>query len=1089
MRKRFWQYWISIWTNILFSAVLFPSQAQQSEQYFKFPILESGVYRLNEEDVQSLGFSSLDDVSVFGNWGMLPQKLDSSIFSLNEIPIQKVGNSIFFFLEGPHQIKFDEGNFKYEHHLYSDSLFYLIGPKEKGNLIKENNGPPSNSSVSGDYYLVQTIKWENTNLLNSGRNWYSEPLNPSGSLNLPFEVSTGNIGNGIFQAKIMGQSLGTSTFRFLAEGTDLGEVQLAPIPNSIYGIKGREVLFSEELNNPGGNLTIRAEFQTGDANGRGFLDYALLACPYPANALSQGKIYHILDNAAISPTANEIIWKLSPNKEISLITNRTALTSGDRIAIFEPNSVPRITSFNSANLSARSEKINSPLIIISSQRFINQVNALAAHKNSLGSNTFVISPEEIYDAFGYGTRDVSAIRNFLAYHFHQSAQLKNVLFFGKGTYDYKAKLGGRPNLVPTYSSRSSLNPLTTFSSDDFFGFLELGKGEWTESPEGDETLDIGVGRIPAITTSEARTAIDKIIAYETPGNAPGNWKRNLAFLADDGDNNIHLNDAESHANHITEKFPAFNIEKLYLDRFDQLRVNGIQSSPAAREALKESLDEGLLFLNYIGHGNETTLTAERVFSVSDLPDFPDNPYLPLFVTATCEFGRQDSPFIRSGAEELLFVNNKGAIGLLTTGRPVFSSVNFRLNRAFIESVFVKENGEIKDLGSIFKDTKNNSLNGAFNRNFSLIGDPSLKLAIPDLDSEIEKIKKVDLDLAIDTLKAQQALLVKGKITDPSTGAVMSSYRGEYEISIYDKPLKVKTLGDESSPVEFSEQTALIFKGKGEVVEGGVEAEVFIPTNIDYSLGTGSIKLFATLQNGQEEAMGAKNIPIGGSSDMEINDMIGPEIRMFFGDEFKENPGPLNSPNVPLKILFNDESGINISSAAIGQDIELFVNNLKTATLNPQFVALESSYKKGQVVTLLRNLQEGTNTITLRAWDNVGNSSTFETELEIRGSLQIKILESKTYPNPTNYKSKFRVRHNRSGENLQLGLRIYSIMGSEIYSFSKRYVEAEAVLDDLEWIFFHKQTNYPIKGTYIYELTLESEKDGTSDHKSGKIIIQ
>jgi hypothetical protein len=69
------------------------------------------------------------------------------------------------------------------------------------------------------------------------------------------------------------------------------------------------------------------------------------------------------------------------------------------------------------------------------------------------------------------------------------------------------------------------------------------------------------------------------------------------------------------------------------------------------------------------------------------------------------------------------------------------------------------------------------------------------------------------------------------------------------------------------------------------------------------------------------------------------------------------------------------------------------------------------------------------------------------------------------------------------------LKIYSIYGSEIFSLQRRYVEADFLLDGIEWNFFRSTTKYPVKGTYIYTLMLISEKDNSSETKSGKIIIQ
>lgn len=1088
MLKYHFQYWIFYLFSFLCCALVHPLAAQQGQSFFKFPIIQEGVYQVNLIDLSSLGFNSLDEISIFGHHGLLPQKVDSTIFSLQEIPIHIEGNSAYFYASGPHIIGFNEDNYEYIHHHYTDTLYYLIGPKAEGKRISEKSFQEENNTTP-ILHKVVVKKWESQNILSSGRQWYSNPISNGGKIEMQVDIPTGNSGNAHFQAKVMAQSLSTSAFNFSASNQTLGNVEISSIPNSTYGIKGREQAIYSTLSNPGGRVTISTTFTTGDANGVGFMDYSLLAIPYATTNLPDGSYLYTQENTILQAIPGKITWRIGKDGTVFLISNQDQIQKGDKILVFEKTNIPKIANFQPASLKARTESIRSPLVIISAEQFRNQANRLASHKQNLGINATVFTTEEIYDAFGYGSRDVTAFRNFLAFHFQQSGELKNVLFFGKGTFDYKSKLGGRPNLVPTYTSRNSLNPLTTYSSDDYFGFLERGKGEWEENAEGDELLDIGVGRIPAITDLEARIAIDKIIAYETPSNLSGKWKRNLAFFADDGDNNIHLHDSEAHAAHILNNYPEFEVRKLYLDRYEQVRSGGIQTSPEAKEALKENLEEGLLLLNYVGHGNETTLTAERVFTVSDLNNFPDNPYLPLFVTATCEFGRQDSPFIRSGAEELLFAQRKGAIGLLTNGRPVFSSVNFRLNRAFIENVFVRENGESRNLGSIFKHTKNNSLNGPFNRNFSLIGDPSLRLAVPDLATAIEKIHTIEAEAEVDTLRAQMAVKIKGNIKDPISGSIMSNMVGEFDISIYDKPLLQKTLGDESNPTEFKEQSALIFQGKGEVKNGEFVSEIFIPTQIDYAIGTGTIRMFSTLQDGKEEAFGAMNILIGGSLDSTSLDKDGPKIKMLFGEELEENPGIINSSRIPVMIQLTDISGVNISSAGIGQDITLTINNENTTILNRQYKATNGTFTEGLIRTELKNLKEGKNKISFTAWDNVGNSSTFETILEVQGITNIRILENIAYPNPANRQSTFRIRHNRPGENLQLSLKIYSVLGSEIYSTTKRYVEASSILDELEWIFFHDKINYPIKGTYIYELSLDSEKDGTSDRKSGKIIIQ
>lgn len=1072
------------------SFVVLQSYAQGTEAFFKFPITKSGIYKIPASQLTSLGLSNLDEVSVFGNPGMLPQKLDSVSLNLREIPSKVLDNHLVFYLEGPHQVAFTNGSLEYHHHLYADTLFYLIGKKSKGNPINvTQSGNSGQTNSGGRIYQVITQKWEQTNLLNSGRNWFSSAIFSGGNLQFPVQIP-GNALNPVnLTLKLMAQSLSQATFTINANGQMISQVNVAAVPNTTYGIKGREELFNATFST-NSNLNLNVQFQSTDINATGYLDYSILTVPYLAGNLSSGVYFQLEEENIEAFATNGIVWNVSDPYHIFEIQGTASLASGEKIAVFNLNEIPSVRDLNPVNMSIRQIDPKPELIIVTNRLLATQAARLSAHKKSIGIASQVVILDDIYDQFGYGSKDITAIRNLLAFHYHNDNRLQNVLFFGKGTYDYKGNQGGRPNIVPTYSSRNSLNPLTTYSSDDYFGFLDWGQGEWVESNEGDEELKIGVGRIPAINLSEAREMVNKIIAYETGTSISGDWKRNIAFFADDGDNNIHLRDAEAHATFLAENHPEFLVKKLYLDRFEQIRNGAVQSSPEAKESLNESIKEGILLLNYIGHGNETTLTAERIFTVSDLNDWPENPFLPLFVTATCEFGRHDSPLIRSAAEELLFAVNKGAIGLLTTGRPVFSSVNFTLNKAFIETVFQKPNGENLDLGEIFRITKNNSLNGPFNRNFSLLGDPSLKLAVPELETKTAPIFDVRMEVSTDTLRAKQHVRISGQITDPLTGAVLSNSNGLFDILITDKPRTLKTLGDESEPADFLEEQNLLFKGKGKITDGEFVSEVFIPKNIDYSVGMGTIRIFAKLEQSTEEAMGAVRIPITGTSDLQSSDKEGPKIQISYGQDLETLPaGPFPSSNLPIRIQLEDTSGINISSQNIGQDILLRVNDRNPVILNSNFTAIENGFQKGEILTSLTALKEGPNTITLEAWDNLGNRSEKTEVINIKGSLELKILSHITYPNPSSERSRFIITHNRQSENLFLELEVYSVQGSIIFKSAKRYVEADFLLDDFEWIFFRSKTKYPVKGTYIYRLLLTSEKDGSSDIKSGKIIIQ
>lgn len=1076
-----WVWWIFI------GLLLNPSIAQA--QFFQFKVNKAGVYKLSSEKARELGFANLSEVSLFGYPGMLTQTLDSAQLRLQEIPSLEKDGSLYFFLTGPNQVSFSsEKGLTYSHHLFTDSLSFLIGKKPNPKRISQSSSSPTPLDPNQIWYSWTTFKEEQNNILNSGRDWFSNPIRQGQSLNINLGLKSETPSPWILSGRVMAQSFSVSQINILSGNQLLGQVELNPIPNTTYGAKGRDAFFDWEINPAGNSLAqIRFTYQGSGSESAGYLDFFVVGVPYSGSALKEG-IYEGIEKANFPIVPNLSLWEVSDffdPKEITGTSGQSAF--GKRWVIFSLQKTPEINPIREVPLALREKEISPELLIITAPTLLSSANKLKTHKEGQGIKTRVVTTTDIYSSFGYGNPDISAIRNFIAYLYHPEKKLRNVLILGKGTFDYKSKLGGRPNLVSIYTSRSSLNPLTTFSSDDYLGLIDWGQGEWEESRDGDELLQIGIGRLPAINFTEANEMVEKIIRYQALQAEKPSMPL-VSFLADDADNNIHVRDAEIHANYLSQNHPEFLLNKLYLDRFDQEKSGEKQSSPQAKSALEKTLKKGTVILNYIGHGNETTLAAEEIFKVSDIADWSQQDQLALWVTATCEFGRHDSPLIRSAAEELLFSQKKGAMALLTTGRPVFSSVNFTLNEAFIEEVFRKEDAQYQDLGQIFKNTKNKSLNGALNRNFSLLGDPSLKLAIPELEIRINAIEKIPSGNPTDTLSAFQEILVKAEVIDPISGSTQSGFDGIYQLELRDKPVGTETLGDESSPISFEEESQLLFNGEGEIKNGYLEAKLFIPSTVNTEFGEGNLRITGKDTQSNLLALGLAKPIVGGKDENRTGDQTGPEISLQINGQ---SSGPFIFPSTRLEIegLLFDQSGINVSGFDPAKNLSIQVNEQEPIIVNELYLALEGGFQKGSFLTQISGLREGKNTLTIRASDNVGNESIFRQDLEIRGSQVLKIINHKAYPNPATVESRFELQHNRPGENLTLTFEVFSLTGQILISEAFRLVNAEENIGDLSWIFFQSQTKYPAKGTYIYKLTLQTEVDSTADSVSGKLVIQ
>ncbi|MBI1780074.1 MAG: T9SS type A sorting domain-containing protein, partial [Sphingobacteriales bacterium] len=357
--------------------------------------------------------------------------------------------------------------------------------------------------------------------------------------------------------------------------------------------------------------------------------------------------------------------------------------------------------------------------------------------------------------------------------------------FGDASYDYVGHLKNNTNLVPCYKSPSSLDPLGTYTSDDFFGMLN--DNDNINSSAAANLLDIGIGRIPAKNVTDAKNVVDKIIAY-TQKESLGPWRNDLTFVADDEDANLHLNDAETMSATVSSVYPLGNEQKIYLDAYKQQSGSGGSSYPDVNAAINNKIFSGTLIWNYSGHGGPTRLAEEAILDPDMVKTWINPNKLPLFITATCDFAPYDNPFINSIGEDILLREKNGAIGLMTTTRVVFAFSNRIMNNNYFNLALQKKpNGKYRSLGEAVQAGKNYTYSTFSdvinNRKFTLLGDPSLTLGFPNLNVNTVSIN--DNVNGADTLKALNKYVVKGRVTDAS-GVLMADFNGTVYATIFDK---------------------------------------------------------------------------------------------------------------------------------------------------------------------------------------------------------------------------------------------------------------------------------------------------------------
>lgn len=1098
-------------------------------KWYKLAVDRDGVYRITRDQFSKMGFNpaSVDPrkIKIYGlPGGMLRQEnsierpsdpIELSILVTGESDgVFNSGDYILFYAEGPHRSEFiaEKNVFFIEQNLYADENFYFVTVSDTdGKRVQTDDAGSGGIPVSTFRDFVRH-EVDQHNELKSGRRWYGERFDLTSTQNFTFDIPGIADEVALLVSDVMSQSVNLSSFKVFVNDVQVGEQIVDVISDSVYGAKGRGRRDTLQVDPSATGALSRTQhavsynFQRG-SSGRsiGYLDFFSLHISRKLALYgNQTRFRNLL---SVENTVEYRITGIQPNTSIWNITNffeprsQQYSLEGQEARFSSP-----ATQFIAAEYIIFNQDIPSPrlvgpvetqnlhglstpdYLIITTEAFRNEAERLAEHRAKLNSwSTAVTTTEEIYNEFSSGRQDVTAIRDFIRHLYLQSPRLKNVLLFGKSSYDYKQRLTNNTNFVPTYESRNSLSPLETYSSDDFFGFLEEHEGEWAENNFiQTHTMDIGVGRLPVKSAEEARVVVNKLIRYDTDAKRFGRWRKDIVFVADDGSlsdgfTSIHQSQANQLAENIEISYPWHNTRKLFLGVYQKNVTPNGESVPKANEDLINEFNRSVI-INYTGHGAEKLWADERILTESAIASLT-NESSPFLVTATCEFGRHDDPTVISGAEQTILKPIGGSIGLVTTARPVNSNTNFALNIAFYDALFELNPGNQLTIGEVFMLTKNNSASGVANRNFSLLGDPGMRLALPVGNIVVDEIKTAD---GSDTLKALSTVRVKGRV-ETSNGETDASFNGVVNATLFDKRTPFVTIGKNDPAFNFRQWYNPLFRGDATVKDGAFEFEFMLPRNIAYEINHGKLSLYAfDDERTRDLAGGTDSFKVGGSETDVAADNVSPEIEVFMGDTTFIDGGVVR-PDTYLIVKLADESGINISNYGIGNTMMAVLDDdADVFLLNDYYVAEKDDFRRGWVKFPVRGLSPGKHTITVKAWDTFNNPAEKAVHFTVTDGTSLVIESFGNYPNPVSSQTTFVFTHNRSGEELEGGILLLNATGQTLKQITFNIpISTYEVQMDLSDLIEAKKLP---PGLYFGRLWIRSLWDGGRSERVTKLIV-
>ena len=1127
MKRRIFTFFFSFLVQLISAQV--NTSVLSSGTWFKFSVDATGVFKIDKNLLEQIGVSTNGlnpkKIHIYGNGGNLLPVLNSDFryddLQENSIFIQgendgsfDASDFILFYAKGPHDWVVDTTTSKAKHrqNIFSDEAFYFITVNnEDGKRIQEKTPITTNSNreitIFDDFVFQEK---EEQNILAIGTQWfYKNDFNVENTQKFKIPFSNPLV-NSPISVRVRGVSTSSSSSAMAVKvnGQDIYTINYTGV-NGLTKARTQEK--TATILNSENEIEVSITYDNnGNPSAEAYLDFIEIVGKKQLKATGNQfsfRSFEQLNTTGIIQykiqNTNHIfqVWDVSNHLSPQNINNQN--TGNDFVFKDESGKLKEYVVLNQNNFYTPKPLQNNRVLnqnlhalkninylVITNSALSSQAQRLATyHQENSNLTTKVVILDQIYNEFSSGSKDITGIRDFIHHLYDPNAveekKLKYVCFFGDASYDYKERISS-DNIVPVKLSEISFNLANSWVTDDFYVMLEPNEGTMSSS----HTIDVASSRIPVSTIAQASDVVNKILSYYGK-NAIGDWRNTITLLADDIDklssDRVLQPDVEKIADDIRDNKPIFNVNKIYLDAFVQENSSGGERYPEVKRAITNAIEAGTLVFDYFGHGGEDGFASERIFDKPQIRDLNNPNTLPLLITVTCDFSRFDNPSRITAGELTLWNPIGGAASMITTTREVFISTGNLFNQQLIKVLLEFNNEDLTIAESLIK-VKNNfsSTQKFFIFHF---GDPAMKLAIPKPNIQITKMNGKDVSQPLDTLKALSKVRFEGVVLNDSN-TILNNFNGSLSTTVFDKPINKTTLDNDGFGIknEFDSQESKIFRGRSTIENGVFKFDFIVPKDIKIAYGKAKLSFYA--ENGEIDKAGYNfDVTVGGVDKNAPDDTVGPEITLYLNDESFIEGGTTNaSPN--LIAVLSDASGINTSITAVDHDIIAILDEDTTnpIILNDFYQTELNDFTNGKVVYGLRDLEVGTHTLKLKAWDAYNNSSEATLNFVVVSDEILNLENVLNYPNPFINYTEFWFNHNKPNENLEVQVQIFTVSGKLVKTISQNIITTGNLARSLTWNGLDDFGNRIGKGVYIYKLSVKSTRSNLISEKYEKLVI-
>ena len=342
------------------------------------------------------------------------------------------------------------------------------------------------------------------------------------------------------------------------------------------------------------------------------------------NATDTLHLYNLSDGTRILPQSAAYADSTSLPKSTYAVATSNSLLTCDRISLWN---LPTTQGWQILNTQDQAD-----YIIITHPEFLGEAQRLAARRAAVGLKSMVVTTDEVFNAFDFGSNEPDAIRRFLnyAYYYYQGTPVSYVTLLGSASWDSKFNLNNTLHDPSDRSTQHSFVPTYGWPVSDFYFTLTEDGVLDTIQPH------MVIGRIPVASTEQADAYLTKLVEYESA--APAEWNRHFLFIAggaSQGEHEEFMNEIQtflgSASGDIGMNMPPMNIRDTIVEKSNPTTSDPDNSHVGEIESL---IREGLGLIHFAGHG--ATFITDVI--LPDPSNLRNQGLYPLLLTGSCRTG-------------------------------------------------------------------------------------------------------------------------------------------------------------------------------------------------------------------------------------------------------------------------------------------------------------------------------------------------------------------------------------------------------------------------------------------------------------------